>query len=80
MQRVDVLFQAIRELPERERLRLVERVIHELAEPSGSSSSAEEKPGAAIFGLWAGEEALVDDMVAGIMQERETRRLRTDDE
>ena len=63
-------------LPEQERLRLVERVIHDLADAARRRNAAT-PPGTSVIGLWADEPEAVDEVVEGAMREREARRLRT---
>ena len=72
------LFEAIRSLPEPDRLRLVERVIHELADEVSQRREAVAPPSAAsVIGMWESDAAAVDEMVEGMMAEREKRVLRS---
>lgn len=66
------ILQAVRELPVPDRLRLVERIIHELAE-----SSDEPRPVANVVGAWADMRAEADAIVDDAMHARETRPWRT---
>jgi hypothetical protein len=67
------LLQAIRTLPRSERLRLVERVVHELAEeaPAGEPAS--------ILGLFGADPDLIDEVVEDAMLARERDPLRRRD-
>ncbi len=71
------IYRALQALPEPERLRLVERVIHELADVAKRRSSATNgsERGSSLIGLWADEPA-VDQMLEGVLREREDRDLR----
>jgi hypothetical protein len=72
---VDALFQVIRSLPVRERLQLVERVVHDLAEISPGevqTAAAETYP----IGLFADDPDAVDEMMATVMEMRRDSRLR----
>ncbi|MCC7385060.1 MAG: hypothetical protein IT384_24655 [Deltaproteobacteria bacterium] len=68
----DALFEAIRVLPPTERLRLVERVVHELAE-AGASSPRE---ASMVVGLFAAEAELMDEVVDSAMVARARDPLR----
>lgn len=71
------LYRELLELPEQERLRLVERVIHDLADAAKSrAASRPALSGASVIGLWADEARLVDEMIDAALGERESRRLR----
>jgi hypothetical protein len=68
--RAQQLFEAIRQLPRADRLRLVERVVHELAEedrPSAPSS---------LIGLFADEPELMEAVCEDAMLARERDPLR----
>ncbi len=67
-QPADIL-EAIRALPRGERLRLVEQVIHELAEDKAAD-------GRSLIGLFADEPDLIDEVCRGAMEARERDRLR----
>ena len=70
---IDDLLTAIRSLPLPERLRLVERVVHEAAEQSeGANGSGR----SAILGLFADEPGLMDEVCESAMQSRERDPLR----
>ena len=68
------IFQAIRSLPVPERLRLVERVVHDLAEVSAAQPASEP---ALLLGLFADEPDLVDDVCRAVMDARKRDPLRT---
>lgn len=68
----DHVYEAIKALSESERLRLVERVIHDLAEARRAVSA---EP-ASVIGMWEGEPDLADEVVEGILHGREQARLR----
>jgi hypothetical protein len=69
------ILEAIRALPRAERLRLVERVIHELAE-SSAEPAADPR---AIVGMMADEPEVMDRAYELAMQARKTARMRTVD-
>lgn len=64
------LLNEIRQLPRGERLRLVERVVHELAEEHEPSAPS------AIIGLFADQPDLIETVSEEAMQAREQDRLR----
>jgi len=64
------LLEAIRRLPRKERFRLVERVVHELAEEHTASSSN------AIIDLFADQPDLIEAVSEEAMQARENDPLR----
>ena len=70
----DQLFTEIKTLPPRERLRLVERVIHDLTD-GGDVEAAPGDPGA-ILGLFADEPELMDEVSEAAMVARERDPLR----
>lgn len=72
------IFQAIRDLPVRERLRLVERVVHDLADASPPSEQVEPS-GAELspIGLFADDPDGVDEMMKVVMENRRRWRLRS---
>jgi hypothetical protein len=64
----DQLLQAIRALPRPDRLRLVERVVHELAEEArGTAAGA----GHAVLGMFADDAELMDQICELAMTHRE---------
>jgi hypothetical protein len=70
----DQLFTEIKTLPPRERLRLVERVIHDLAD-GGEVEAVAGDPGA-IIGLFVDEPELMDEVSEAAMVARERDPLR----
>jgi hypothetical protein len=73
MMDVEHLVQEIRQLPVRDRLRLVEQVVHDLADVS----SAEGPPAEPFpIGLFADDPDGVDDMMKTVMEMRRSSRLR----
>ena len=71
------VYEALRALPERERLRVIERVIRDLA---NKHSGADQSPGRSFIGLWGDEPEAVDEMVEGLMRARARRPLRLPDD
>ncbi|MCC6527423.1 MAG: hypothetical protein IT373_32550 [Polyangiaceae bacterium] len=69
-ERAEQLLDEIRALPRAERLRLVERVVHELA------TTEEATLAGGVIGLFADEPELIDAVVEGAMQARERDGLR----
>ena len=69
-ERAQQLLDAIRELPRGERLRIVERVVHELAEEDRGQAPD------TIVGLFADQPDLMEEVCEGAMQARETDPLR----
>lgn len=81
MTNVEQIFQAIRRLPVPDRLRLVERVVHDLADASSTQAErrlGEEAP--SLLGLFADEPDLVDDVCRMAMEARKRDKLRTGSE
>jgi hypothetical protein len=72
---VEQILLAIDRLPIRERLRLVERVVHDLADTS-LPDQREPEDGDAMLGLFADDPASVDDMMVTVMEMRRGSRLR----
>lgn len=74
---VDQIFQTIRRLPVRERLLLVERVVHELAD-APSTAEQLEPAGAAPspLGLFADDPDDVDEMMKIVNENRRRWKLR----
>ncbi len=69
--RADELAQEARALPRREQLRLVELVVHDLADQN------EEQPApASLIGCFADQAELMDEIAAGSMEARERDPLR----
>lgn len=72
----DRIFQAIRTLPVPERLRLIERVVHDLADVSADAQRTAPEP-ASLLGLFADEPELVDDVCRMAMDARKRDASRT---
>jgi hypothetical protein len=80
MQTIKEHYDEIKVLPLRDRLRLLELLVRDLSdliEPERGASMEEARP--PLVGLWAGEADVVDELVEGILQTREERRLRAND-
>ena len=73
---VHQIYEAIRSLPIPEQLRLVERVVHDVAE---APTSGEGSPKSSLLGLFEQEPDIIDKICSESMQERGVRRLRTDE-
>jgi hypothetical protein len=71
---VNQLYEAIRSLPVDERLRLVERVVHDVAEVSGGSAQTSAAKGSPLDGLFADIPDLVDKVCADAYRDRGRRR------
>ncbi len=69
------IYEAISELPLRERLRLVERVVHDAVEPAKSTSKKETVQGSPLDGLFSDIPDLVEEVCAEAYRDRATRRL-----
>lgn len=72
------LYEAINSLPVDERLRLVERVLHDVASQETSREAIAK--GAPLDGLFSDIPELVDEVCAAAYQDRATRRLRASDD
>lgn len=73
------IYRELLALPEQERLQLVERVIHDLVAAARHRTTTRATPGAdAVIGLWADEPEVADQIIEGVLQQRETRPLRAD--
>jgi hypothetical protein len=70
----DAIFEAIRTLPPTERLRLVERVVHDLAEAGVAATGS-----ASVLGLFSAEPELLDEVVDAAMAARARDPLRRKD-
>ena len=75
----DELLEAVHALPESERLRLIERVVHELAVARERGQPAPANVGTTLVGLWRADADMVDEMVENTMAGREERALRASD-
>jgi hypothetical protein len=74
------IYEAISALPLRERLRLVERVVHDAVEPSQGAPEKRAAQGSPLDGLFSDIPDLVEEVCAEAYRDRATRRLRTSDE
>jgi len=68
---IDELYAAIRSLTPQDRLRLVERVVHDVIE-----SSAPEAQPSSLIGMMADEPELMDEVCALAVAAREQSRMR----
>jgi hypothetical protein len=69
--RADDLAEEVRTLPRREQLRLVERVVHDLAD-----QNEEQQAPSSLIGCFADQADLMDEIAAGSMAARERDPLR----
>jgi hypothetical protein len=78
MTEVEQIFETIRRLPVRDRLRLVERVVHELADTS-STEDRVEPPATepSPLGLFADDPDEVDEMMKIVAENRRRWKLRS---
>ena len=76
---VHQIYQAILSLPVPERLKLVERVVHDVAGQGAPPASREPLPPPSLLGLFEGEPEIVDEVCAMALRDRAARRLRSDD-
>ena len=75
MTSVDQIYNAVRSLPVTDRLRLVERVVHDVLEASQEQTA----PGGTLIGLFADEPELIDEVCRMALEDRASRRLRASD-
>ncbi|WP_437752017.1 hypothetical protein [Sorangium sp. So ce1389] len=74
---VDQIFQAIQGLPVQDRLRLIERVVHELADGSASEDLPREaEVPSSMIGLFADDPEGVDAMMEVVRENRRSSSLR----
>jgi hypothetical protein len=73
---VHQIYEAIRSLPVPERLRLVERVVHDVAEAPAPGEGA---PKPSLLGLFEDEPEVIDEICSEALRDRGVRRLRTDE-
>jgi hypothetical protein len=74
---VEQIFEAIQRLPVPERLRLVERVVHDLADASATEPQLPPTEGEpSLLGLFADDPEAIDDMMRTVMENRRRSRLR----
>lgn len=76
MSSIDQIYDAVRTLTVAERLRLVERVVHDVLE---ASKSQESPAGESLIGLFADEPELIDEVCRMAMEDRANRSLRVSD-
>jgi hypothetical protein len=74
------IYEAISALPLRERLRLVERVVHDAVEPSKGAPEKRIAKGSPLDGLFSDIPDLMEEVCAEAYRDRATRRLRTPNE
>lgn len=79
MTEVDHIYRAICSLPLTDRLRLVERVVHDAAETTQARVAEPPVAKPSLLGLFADVPELVDQVCELAMQDRATRKLRTAD-
>lgn len=71
------IFQAIRVLPVRERLRIVERVVHDIADaPAAEPAPSPPAEAPSLLGLFADEPELIDEVCRTAMEARRRDPLR----
>jgi hypothetical protein len=69
------IYRELLALPEQERLQLVERVIHDLVAAARDRTSTRAMPAAnSVIGLWADEPEVADQIIEGVLQQREPAR------
>lgn len=69
------IYEAIRSLPIPERLRLVERVVHDVVEtPAPGQTSTK----SSLLGLFEDEPEVIDEICSQALRDRGVRRLRID--
>ena len=73
---VHQIYEAIRSLPVPERLKLVERVVHDVAE---APAQGEGSPKPSLLGLFEDEPEVIDEICSQALRDRGVRRLRTDE-
>jgi hypothetical protein len=76
MTTLEQIFQAIQRLPIPDRLRLVEQVVHELADVSSARAGTQPEPPASLIGLFADDPDAVDEMMKTVTENRRASRLR----
>jgi hypothetical protein len=72
---LEQLYEAIQALPMRDRLRLVERVVHSVVE-----EGAREAPAPSLLGLFRDEPEVVDQALSASLELRRGAKLRSFDE
>ncbi len=79
MTRIEEIYGAVRSLPLPDRLRLVERVVHDAVEASGTESAQVRTGKDSMIGLFADEPDLIDEVCRMAMEDQATRPLRASD-
>ncbi len=74
------IYEAISSLPLKERLRLVERVVHDAVEPAKNSPDKRAAKGSPLDGLFSDIPDQMEEICAEAYRDRATRRLRTSDD
>jgi hypothetical protein len=74
------IYEAISSLPLQERLRLVERVVHDAVEPAKKTPEERTAKGSPLDGLFSDIPDLIEEVCADAYRDRATRRLRTSGE
>lgn len=74
MSSINQIYNSVRSLPVADRLRLVERVVHDVVEASGSVGR---QGGERLLGLFADDPALVDEVCRQAFEDRTHRTLRS---
>jgi hypothetical protein len=70
------IYEAISALPLKERLRLVERVVHDAVEPPKGTPETRTAKGSPLDGLFSDAPDLMEEVCAEAYRDRATRRLR----
>ena len=73
---VNQIYDAIRSLPVPDRLRLVERVVHDVVETPAPGKGS---PRLSLLGLFEDEPEVIDEICSQALRDRGVRRLRTND-
>ncbi len=73
---VHQIYETIRSLPVPERLRLVERIVHDVAE---APAPGEDSPKPSLLGLFEQEPDVIDEICSEAMRNRGVPCLRTDE-
>jgi hypothetical protein len=76
MSSIDQIYGAVRSLPVTDRLRLVERVVHDVIATPREPAGADGDP---LIGLFAQEPDLIDEVCRIALEDRMSRPLRTSD-
>ena len=77
---MDELLAAIRRLPLDERLRLIERAVHDISEDTPKPAQVRPAQVRSLLGLMEDEPDVVDRMCALVYEARRTARMRVFDE